>query len=171
MVFGIIQRHQGILEIDSTLCEGTTFRIQFPILDTESAVDVKPQEQGLPHPLHILVVEDDAIQRELLIRYLKEDGHIAVQAGTGREDLEAFRRGQFDLIITDTIMPEMNALHLARTIREIAPQKVIIIISGDDMGEELSEDDVPDHLIALQKPLILQVFRQALKQAMDTAVL
>ncbi|MDP6051243.1 MAG: response regulator [Candidatus Latescibacteria bacterium] len=171
MVFGIIQRHQGILEIDSTPGEGTTFRIQFPILDAESAVDVKSQQQGLPHPLHILVVEDDAIQRELLIRYLKEDGHTAVQAGTGREGLEAFHRGQFDLIITDMTMPEMNGLHLARTIRKIAPQKPIIIISGDDMGEELSEDDVPDHLIALQKPLILQVFRQALKQAMDTALL
>ena len=48
MVFGIIQRHQGILKIDSTPGEGTTFRIQFPILDAESAVDVKSQEQGLP---------------------------------------------------------------------------------------------------------------------------
>ena len=171
MVFGIIQRHQGILEIDSTPGEGTTFRIQFPILDAESAVDVKSQEQGLPHPLHILVVEDDVIQRELLIRYLKEDGHTAVQAGTGREGLEAFHQGQFDLIITDKIMPEMNGLHLARAIREIAPRKPIILVSGDDMGEDLSEDDVPVHLITLQKPLILQVFRRALKQAIDTAAL
>ena len=149
MVFGIIQRHQGILEIDSTPGEGTTFRIQFPILDTESAVDVKSQEQGLPHPLHTLVVEDDVIQRELLIRYLKEDGHTAEQAGTGREGLEAFHQGQFDLIITDTIMPEMNGLHLARAIREIAPRKPIILVSGDDLGEDLSEDDVRVHLITL----------------------
>jgi len=39
------------------------------------------------------------------------------------------------------------------------------------MGEDLSEDDVPVHLITLQKPLILQVFRRALKQAIDTAAL
>ena len=37
------------------------------------------------------------------------------------------------------------------------------------MGEDLSEDDVRVHLITLQKPLILQVFRRALKQAIDTA--
>jgi len=167
MVFGIIQRHQGTLDIDSTPGEGTTFRIHFPTFDTDPSVDVKAQGQGLPHPLHILVVEDDVTQRELVVRYLMEDGHTTMQAGTGREGLEVFHQGQFDLIITDMLMPEMDGLTLARAIRDLAPRKPIILASGGDIEEDV---DLPPDLIIVQKPLILQAFKQALQQAMNRKI-
>ena len=167
MVFGIIQRHQGTLDIDSTPGEGTTFRIHFPTFDTDPSVDVKAQGQGLPHPLHILVVEDDVTQRELVVRYLMEDGHTTMQAGTGREGLEVFHQGQFDLIISDMLMPEMDGLTLARAIRDLAPRKPIILASGGDIEEDV---DLPPDLIIVQKPLILQAFKQALQQAMNRKI-
>src|SRR5690606_28804707 len=59
-------------------------------------------------PLRVLVVEDEPLVREVLSVYLSEDEHIIEVAENGREGLEKFQAGEYDLVLTDRAMPEMN---------------------------------------------------------------
>jgi len=61
----------------------------------------------------------------------------------------------------------MDGLTLARAIRDLAPRKPIILASGGDIEEDV---DLPPDLIIVQKPLILQAFKQALQQAMNRKI-
>ena len=159
MVFGIIQRHHGTLEIESETNAGTLFRIRFPVPKTRPSAEIKIGEYVFPHPVHALVVDDDSIQRELMGRYLEDDGHTVVTVGSGREALEQFHLGQFDLVITDRLMPEMDGTHLAQAIKQIAPKKPIILISGEYEPIEEQNADVD---VTITKPVTLETFRQAL---------
>jgi CheY-like chemotaxis protein len=171
MVFGIIQRHQGTLDIVSSSGKGTTFRIFFPVPASRPVVDTKIQKQGLTHTLHVLVVDADSAECGLIARYLKQDGHTPETSDNGRKGLEKFHQGQFDVVITDRNIPEMDGLHLARAIRDLAPRKPIILITDEDASDNEEEVDYPDISMTLRKPLILQLFRLALKQAVDSATL
>jgi signal transduction histidine kinase len=172
MVFGIIQRHRGTLDIVSAPGKGTTFRIRFPIPSTRPVVDSRVQQLGLPHALRVLVVEDDAAQLEQIVRHLEEDGHAAVAAASGVEGLEKFHKGQFDVVITDAVMPEMDGFALAKAIKKVAPRKPIILITGYPLPEEEDAGMAGPNAaitVVLQKPIILQLFRRALSQAIETA--
>ena len=159
MVFGIIQRHHGTLEIESEPNAGALFRIRFPVPETRPSAEIKVGEYILPHAVHALVVDDDAAQREMMGRYLKDDGHTVVTVGSGREALEQFHLGQFDLVITDRLMPEMDGTHLAQAIKQIAPRKPIILISGEYEPVEEQDADVD---VTITKPVSQETFRQAL---------
>src|ERR1043165_8210815 len=121
MVYGIVERHRGQLEIESAVGEGTTFIIRLPLaeeLPAQPGANVVP-EQG--SALNVLVVDDDARSREVLSTYLRIDQHSVASASTGREALEKFKRGRFDLVLMDRAMPEMSGEQTARFIKQIKP--------------------------------------------------
>lgn len=164
MVFGIIQRHHGVLEIESEPGVGTLFRIRFPVPEPEPSAILQTADHILLQPIHALVVDDDPIQLKLMSHYLEGDGHRVVAAGSGREALEQFHQGQFDVVITDRLMPEMDGPHLARVIKRIAPSKPVILVTGEaDTAEESSA-----HVnFILNKPVTLESFRHALATVID----
>ena len=165
MVYGIIQRHGGKIDIDSCLGKGTTFRIILPILDANIARHSQVRA-SLCSSLSVLVVDDDDHVREVISEYLKMDGHRVYLAMDGYEALEKFQANpdKFDVVLTDRAMPEMGGDQLINKINSIAPDKPIILVTG--FGDMMAAaEEVPVGVMSiLTKPLQYQQLREVLSQ-------
>jgi CheY-like chemotaxis protein len=165
VVYGIVQRHEGTIEITSKKGVGTTFSIRFPT--TAIAQPAAPAAPGrVAQALRILVVDDQEIICELIGEYLKGDGHHVVTAVESVDALELFSREGFDLVITDHSMPGMNGLQLAKAIKDLAPKMPVILLTGfgDEMmvrGEQPSAID-----LVLGKPVSAADLRQGVFRAL-----
>ena len=93
MVYGILQRHQGTVDIQSKLGQGTTFVLSLPIIEPQlpKEIDSAP---SVPRPLHILLVDDEDLVRRILNEFLLGDDHTVETAANGREALDKFQQGQ-----------------------------------------------------------------------------
>jgi len=78
----------------------------------------------------ILVVDDEKMVAENLVEFLTLIGHHATAAYGGKEGLEAFRNGAFDLVITDLMMPDMDGMQLMEAIKTIDAKTPVLMITG-----------------------------------------
>ena len=114
-------------------------------------------------PKRILLADDQQEVREMTKLMLGMDGHIVTEAVNGREALDLFAPGRFDLVITDYLMPVMKGDELARNIKWLAPSEPILMITGSAGelgGIQMSVDAV------LNKPFGFEDLRQAVAQVL-----
>jgi len=132
IVYGIINRHCGDISVESVVGQGTVFRILLPIAPAPSS-SKQPAEAVTPQQRlsgRVLIIEDDAHNRDLFMNALTLFGHRAVAAAGGAEGLELFRAEPFDIVVTDLSMPGMNGLDVAKEIKKRAPSVPVILMSG-----------------------------------------
>ncbi|MEO8428425.1 MAG: response regulator [Verrucomicrobiota bacterium] len=113
-------------------------------------------------PLHILVVDDEAIVREALKMILIFKGHTVDLASDGPEALGKMAKQTFDIVFTDYNMPEMLGDELAKRTRQRYPHQVIVMISA--YSKFLSRDQIPVDLF-IAKPFELQTVLDAVGRA------
>ena len=165
MVFGIIQRHSGTIEIESALGQGTTFTFRLPAAGYENAsppTTLPPSNKAL----RVMVVDDQPILSQLVCEYLQDDLHLVETASSGSEALVKFRATDFDLVITDRLMSEMTGEELAVRIKQTKPQTPVILLTG------YAADPVPGekHPEAVDLVLEKPVSRSALRKALATVI-
>ncbi len=90
----------------------------------------------------ILVVDDDAAMRRLIIRTLGGGDHILIEAQNGREGMELVKQHRPDVVITDILMPQKEGIETIREIRELAPQTKVIAVSGGGSSHNLMFLDI-----------------------------
>jgi len=78
----------------------------------------------------ILVIDDEALIREIVKEMLEVEGYVVSTAANGKEGLRLYREELPDLIITDIFMPEMEGLETIRELRRTSPDVKIVAISG-----------------------------------------
>jgi CheY-like chemotaxis protein len=143
--YGIIQRHSGSVEIDSEPGQGTTFRIALPKAEAVSPAKPVDEESVLLRLVRkstkpsILVVDDEAAVRELLVDILETDGYEVTTAENGEQALKEFEQKSFKAVFTDVGMPGMSGWELARIIRERNATIPLAVVTG--WGESVSSDD------------------------------
>ncbi|MGZ6292573.1 MAG: sigma-54-dependent transcriptional regulator [Syntrophales bacterium] len=81
-------------------------------------------------PKRVLVVDDEEAIRELLTDYLNKFGYEVVCAANGREAMQKYVKGHFDIVLSDFVMSPMNGLELLAEIRKIDPDAIFIMITG-----------------------------------------
>jgi signal transduction histidine kinase/CheY-like chemotaxis protein len=117
----------GTVTADSDPGRGSTFAVVLPFrIVGEPEATVKPllalaqnvNKASVPATADILIAEDNAVNRQLLVRLLEKKGHRVTIAVDGREAIERFRRGSFDLVMLDVQMPEYSGLEVIEMIRE-----------------------------------------------------
>ena len=146
VIHEVVARHRGRLEIESRKGIGTTVRVIFPTAKSVAAT---------ARPRRVLVVDDDPMVREVISTYLGEDGYTVELAVNGRDGLEKFCAGEFDIVLTDRSMPEMEGDELAREIKKRKPDMPVILITGfgDIMAETGEKPEGVD--VVMSKPFTM----------------
>jgi signal transduction histidine kinase/ActR/RegA family two-component response regulator len=170
MVYGIMERHEGWIEIESERGQGTTMRLVFPVrvpAETNNmpiATTVEPIQ-----PLRILYVDDEPLLRQLIRSLLEHDDHEVVVADGGPSGLAAFQRASaegkpFEVVITDLGMPHMDGRKLSQSIRAGSPETPIIMLTG--WGTLMRSEDETLVDCVLSKPPKINELRGALRRVM-----
>jgi PAS domain S-box-containing protein len=134
MVFGIVEQHDGHIEVHSAPGEGTTFRITLPLV-TETAISdataPPPLHLEPPRPLRVLVVDDEPMMTRAVMRMLKPSGHVVTTAGSGEEALQQLAAQTFDVVVSDMGMgPGMNGWDLADAVKQSSPRVRFLLATG-----------------------------------------
>jgi signal transduction histidine kinase len=162
MVYGIVQRHGGTIELLSELGKGTRFVFSFPP-GVEEVPAAAVETLDAQRPLNILAVDDQPVLCEILAEYLSDTLHTVETACDGNEALEKFRAGAFDLVITDKAMPEMSGDQLAAHIKALSPRTRVILLTG--YGGMNDEMELPANIdMVVDKPVTREGLRQAVSR-------
>jgi CheY-like chemotaxis protein/two-component sensor histidine kinase len=170
MVYGVVQRHEGSIEIESVPGKGTTFRLILPVreLSRHEVVDGGGAAPAMA-PLRVLFVDDEPLLRELLKEVLETDGHDVSVADGGQVALDIFRAAQregrpFDAVITDLGMPHLDGRRLAQILKSESPATPVIMMTG--WGTLMREDgDKPANVDGmLNKPPKIRELQETLRQ-------
>jgi signal transduction histidine kinase/CheY-like chemotaxis protein len=165
MVYGIVERHRGQLEIESAVSKGTTFIIRLPLAQEIEVVRIDQATSATAKSaLNVLVVDDEARSREVLLAYLRTDNHSVATASSGREALEKFRRSAFDLVVMDRAMPEMNGEQTARFMKQVNQEIPVILLTG--FSGQIDDDNAKPAAVdvVLNKPITLDVLRRTISK-------
>jgi len=165
-VYGTVRRHDGQIDIQSEFGRGTSVSISLPLERSDKAPPAAQPLAPAGAALRILIVEDEPLVREVLGVYLTEDAHKVVLAANGREGLEAFKKDEFDLVLTDRAMPEMNGDALAIEIKKLKPRQPIILLTGfgDLMAGSGEHPEGVD--LVVSKPFTLNTLRGAIAKSL-----
>ncbi len=146
---GIVRRHGGAIDVSSRPSCGTTFEVLFPRVAAEMRAEPTPEDQERPAALQgktILIVEDDALMRDLMAEVLELEGYQVIDADTPEAGLARAAEHEVHLVVTDVVMPQMTGFELVRRLRQAFGGLRVIYMSGytdqvlADRGE-LSEGD------------------------------
>jgi CheY-like chemotaxis protein len=152
---GIICQSGGDIRVYSEPNSGTTFKIYLPRTDAALEPVAAPDSELLaPGTESILVVEDDLAVRTLTVKTLQSCGYQVQESSNAFEALRLLKKNpQFDLVITDVIMPQMSGPELARSLRKVRRNTDVLYMSGytDDKVGDMSSGE----LTLIQKPFYL----------------
>lgn len=160
-VFGIVKQNRGLINVSSEPGKGATFKIYLPRLPEGGAGAGKDADSAGISPGRgetILLVEDEPAVMQTCRRMLESLGYRVLIAGTPGEAvrLAAEHAGTLDLLLTDVVMPEMNGLDLARTLRASHPGLKCLFMSGYTADIIDSQGVLPEGLHLVRKPFSLQ---------------
>ena len=165
VVYGIIQRHGGTIDIASEIGRGTTFTITLPVTAAAEESNFVAPDAGIARPLRILVADDQDIICELIAEYLRADGHVVEVACDGNDALAKFDPDRFDLVVTDQSMPGLSGEQLARAINQSAHGTPVILLTG--FGDEMqARGTLPEGIcLIVGKPVSAADLRRAVLEA------
>jgi len=174
MVYGMVERHNADLEIESRPGKGTTVRLRFA---APVAVDPEPAPEAsrsLPSKLRILVVDDDPLIIRMLSETLRNDGHEVTTANGGQAGIDAVRAAQaqgnpFEVVITDLGMPRVDGRKVAGFVKSLSERTAVVLLTG--WGQRLiAEGEVSPHVdFVLSKPPKLHDLRETLQRCSSPA--
>ncbi len=158
MVYGVAQRNNAAIDIESAVGKGTSVRLRFGLAGGAATTpDRRVLRTAPPPPMRILVIDDDSLVAEALRDTLEKDGHRVNTSGGGEAGLELFHdarsRGEtFDLVFTDLGMPHVDGCRVASAVKAESPSTPVVLLTG--WGRRMMADgDIPPNVdCILSKP-------------------
>jgi CheY-like chemotaxis protein len=173
VVHGIMKRHKGYVTVESEPEHGTAFYAYLPLIDSlpdePAAVSSASFSTGYER---ILLVDDEEPITEMLRQILERLGYQVTARTSSVEALKAFQSqpGNFDLVITDTTMPNMTGIELCRAITKIRPDIPVVLCTG--FSETITEEKADAAGIKgfIMKPVSIREMAGVIRRVLDSGV-
>ncbi len=174
VVFGIVESHDGFVNVDSQVGRGTTFTMYFPVkslrtdgaaAETASLAEVKGGTET------ILFVEDEETLRDLVQINLSVKGYSVLQAGNGPEAIEVYQKhkDEIALVVCDFGLPGFSGRDALKRMKALNPAVNFVLASGYLDPEEKSEIFKEGAREFIQKPYAPNDLLLKVRRALDTA--
>jgi len=171
LTYGIIDGYKGKIEVETKVGKGAKFSIIIPISENqprELLLDTRIESsKETDKKLKILLVDDEKAITLGLKKFLESKGHKVSTSLRAKEGLEIFRKGRFDLVLSDITIPDMDGIELIKKVKEKNQQAKIIVITGhlqkekEEKAREAGADEV------LIKPFKNELLQQTISKVVD----
>lgn len=170
-VYGTVESHGGAIRVSSREGHGTVFDIYLPLAGSVTASE-SPASQEISAQMGlgtVLVADDEAVVREMMVTVLSELGYETISAENGLDAVEKFNKnkGSIDLVVLDIIMPEMGGVEAFQRIREIDPAARVIISSGYASSDRIGFFNDKNIDAFLNKPFTSNVFAETVARVIN----
>jgi PAS domain S-box-containing protein len=167
VVRGIVKDHDGFIDLESAPGTGTTFILYFPIC--HETIQVMTEEPITGGRETIMVVDDDALQIEVLTRLLQKIGYTVCSARSGEEALRIFRSGRPpDLVLLDMVMGSgMDGTETYQQMKILNPKQKAIIVSGYAESPRVNQAHNLGAAIYLRKPVTFEKLCKAVREELN----
>ena len=173
-VYGIVKQSGGYIWVYSEPGHGTAFKIYLPAVAAapENSRHRHENEEAPRGSETILVVEDDALLREVTSNFLQNSGYVVIAAGSPEEALQLAERftGSIDFLLTDVILPKMNGRDLAGKLCKARSEMKVLYVSGYTEGIvcEGAQRALESGLAFLQKPYTRHALLHKIRVILDS---
>ncbi|MFH1251083.1 MAG: PAS domain S-box protein [bacterium] len=135
VVYGIVKKHNGWINVYSEINRGTVMKIYLPV--TYKMV-IEKAEQPAAEPIQpgsgekILIVEDNSEVLKFTSMAFSQNGYVPITAETAAQAIEQFHKenGKIDLIVSDVVLPDKNGMQLVKDLLSINAKLPVILCSG-----------------------------------------
>ncbi len=164
---GIVQQHQGWIEVGTRIGAGTTFHVYLPLNETEAvaAMPTMAVKKHAPGDATILVAEDEAAVRSVVQRMLTRHGYRVIEAMSGGEALAlwAEHKDEVGILLTDIVMPgAIDGHELAARLLADKPNLRVVTMSGYDPADVAGRGGITHPHV--RKPFTADELLQAIEQ-------
>ena len=169
-VYGIVRQHDGMVIAYSEPGHGTTFKVYLPICESDAdAVGTLIEGPAVGGSETILLAEDDAMVRDLAVRFLENAGYTVLVAEDGRQAMTLFQEhaGQVDMALLDVVMPAMGGREACEKMRAVQPDLPVLFCSGYSENAIHSNFVLKEGLVLLQKPYARAELLRAVRAVLD----
>ncbi len=167
VVYGIVRHSGGFIEVRSKPGHGTTFVIHLPRVEGEPPLAPRISPERVGGTEAILLVEDEPMVLRVTQRLLERLGYRVYVAMRGDDALAMMEAGlEFDLLLTDALLPGLDGHQLYRRARTLRPRLPVVFMSGHP-GSEIDEYVVREGVGYLQKPFTHDDLAAKIRASLD----
>ena len=149
----LVDKMGGSIGFSSVVDKGTTFVVELPFDLGKSALKEVEEENYDVSGLHVLVVEDNEINREIATFMLESVGIAPACVNNGKEALDKLKEGTYDCILMDVMMPVMGGLEATRQLRAMGIDTPIIAMSANAFKDDVERSLKAGMNAHLSKPI------------------
>jgi PAS domain S-box-containing protein len=172
VVYGIIKKHKGWIHVRSEFGMGTSFQIYLPAAVFQSEAIPPHRNISIGHLQgqgeKILLIEDDQCIRDFITVALSRNGYQVFEADSSRRALDIFARaqGNFQVVLSDVILPDANGIDIANALVSENPQLKVLLSSGYPNETVRGDEFQKNGFHFLPKPYALNELLKMLKSVL-----
>lgn len=169
VVYGIVKKHEGAIEIESQPGKGTRVDVLFPLTEAKPDSRIREPNSISTGTERVLLVDDESLLLKMIEQMIKRCGYKVHPVKSSTDALKLFREdpSRFDLVITDMSMPEMAGDQLAREMIQVRPDIPVILCTGH--SDRIDEDSARELGIRdfIMKPFTRSDIANAVRRVLD----